>query len=114
MKETSQKSKKEKNRNLGPERLGDILRALIEKHTGRKLSVQNVRVFEVWDRTVGLQISRVARPQSFQNGKLFVGTLHPTWVTELTFRREELREKLNKACGYEAVKEIIFRLSRTV
>lgn len=97
----------------GLERLGDVLRAVIEKNTGRKLNVQKIRVFEIWDRAVGTQISRVARPQSYQNGRLFVGTIHPSWVTELTFRREEIRNKLNHAIGHELVREIIFRLARS-
>ena len=58
------------------------------------------------------QIAKVARPQSFQNGRLFVGTNHPTWVTELSYRREEIREKLNRAVGYNAVQDVVFRLAR--
>lgn len=97
---------------LGPVRLGEIIRTIVEKSTGRKLPVQNVKIFEVWDRAVGQQIAKVAKPHSLQNGRLFVGTSHPTWVTELSYRREEIREKLNAAVGYTAVHDIVFRLSR--
>jgi predicted nucleic acid-binding Zn ribbon protein len=98
-----------------PTLLGDILRKIVDKAPGPAAgsgpAVGSLRVYEVWDKIAGAQLAHIARPQSYHNGRLYVGTPNSSWVTELTYRREDLRNRLNQELGQEAVREIIFRLA---
>ncbi len=95
----------------GPERLSAILQRTFQRTINQNPApIQNYKIWEVWGKVVGGAIAKHSRPQSFRHGRLFVGVSHPTWVTELSFRREELKKRLNEELGKKTVHRIIFRL----
>jgi predicted nucleic acid-binding Zn ribbon protein len=66
-------------------------------------------VITSWAEVVGEQIARVTVPERFENGVLFVGVSRAPWRTELSMKRREIIEKLNKRAKANVVKDIRFR-----
>lgn len=92
--------------------LGDILKKMVDQPTKRSGPFREIRIWEEWSKVVGVKIAKQTQLQKFEAGRLYVGAQHPAWVTELSFRSEELRERLNAALGREVVNEIVFRLDQ--
>jgi len=57
---------------------------------------------------VGAAIARRAQPTQLRNGVLFVATATHSWMQELQFMKETIREKLNVRLGAEVVRDIFF------
>lgn len=72
----------------------------------------DMRIWQVWDEMVGDAVSTKVRPAWFRDGRLRVEVSDPIWLQELEFAREDLREKLNKRLGREAIKKIEFRVRK--
>jgi predicted nucleic acid-binding Zn ribbon protein len=66
-------------------------------------------ILTAWPEVVGEQIARVTTPQRIDNGVLFVGVRNATWRSELTMKRMEIIDKLNRRAGASIVKDIRFR-----
>ena len=66
-------------------------------------------IWEVWDRTVGSQIASRAKPAAIRNGVLTVVVSSAPWLQQLSFLKDQIREKLNTALGEEMVKDIFLR-----
>ncbi len=64
----------------------------------------------LWDRVVGEQIARLARPIWVHDGVLFVAVPNHVVQHEFSLMREEFKKKLNTALGSERVREIRFRV----
>lgn len=56
-------------------------------------------VWNFWDDEVGAAIAQRAQPARFRNGILFVTVASHTWMQELQFLKESIREKLNARLG---------------
>ena len=74
---------------------------------GKTLSQYDVMTS--WESIVGEQIARVAKAQRIENGVLFVGVTTAPWRAELSMKRIEIIDKINRALGKNIVKEIRFR-----
>lgn len=66
-------------------------------------------IWEVWSRTVGPQIASRARPASIRNGVLTVVVSSAPWLQQLSFLKNQIREKLNAAIGEPLVKDIYLK-----
>ena len=66
-------------------------------------------ILTTWPEVVGEQIARVTTAQRMENGILYVGVANAAWRAELSMKRLEIREKLNRKAGATVVKEIRFR-----
>ena len=62
-----------------------------------------------WAETVGEQIAHVTHPQRLENGILHVSVTTAPWRAELSLKRLEIIEKLNRVAGSKVVKDIRFR-----
>ena len=62
----------------------------------------------VWEEVVGEKIVKVTSPVSIKKGILKVKVKNPTWRNELSYCKEEIRRKLNKAVGEPVVADIRF------
>jgi predicted nucleic acid-binding Zn ribbon protein len=62
-----------------------------------------------WEEVVGEQVARVTIPERIERGILYIAVASPSWRTELTMRRLEIAEKMNRSIGQKVVKEIRFR-----
>lgn len=73
--------------------------------TRLKLGVQ-------WPEIIGDRIAKMTAPAAFDDGILEIWVAHPTWMQELWFIKDELREKVNRALGPGACREVRFTLNR--
>jgi predicted nucleic acid-binding Zn ribbon protein len=95
-------------KHAGPIPLGDALRQLTASiGIGKTLSQYNI--LTSWGEIVGEQIARVSIPERIEHGTLFVSVSSAPWRTELSMRRLELLERINRAVGRKIIKEIRFR-----
>jgi predicted nucleic acid-binding Zn ribbon protein len=60
----------------------------------------------VFAEAVGDEIAKQARAVSIADGRLVIKVPSPVWRQELTFRRRELAEAVNRALGAKVVREI--------
>jgi predicted nucleic acid-binding Zn ribbon protein len=98
----------EKRTRSGPVSTAAALKELAQRlRIARTLS--EYEVLTSWRELVGDQVARVAVPERIERGILFVSVSNPSWRSELTMRRLEIRELINQAVGNKVVKEIRFR-----
>lgn len=66
-------------------------------------------VLTSWPEVVGEQIAKVAVPQRIEGGTLYVSVSTAPWRAELSMRRHEILEKVNRHAGNPVIREIRFR-----
>ena len=84
--------------------LGELAASL-----GITRKLREYTVLTSWEKLVGEQIARVAKPQRVENGILIVAVESAPWRAELTLRRREILEKINASTGRKAITDIRFR-----
>jgi predicted nucleic acid-binding Zn ribbon protein len=92
----------------GPLPLGAALGELVE-NLGIAPTLRQYSVIVSWQEIVGEQIAKVATAQRFDKDVLIVSVRSAPWRAELSMRRREIVEKINKAVGATVVKDIRFR-----
>jgi predicted nucleic acid-binding Zn ribbon protein len=75
---------------------------------GIKKKLQEYDAVTYWDSVVGKQIATMTTPLRITQGVLFVHVKTSTWRNELTLRKKEITEKLNRIIGFNVVKDIKF------
>jgi len=91
-----------------PTRLGSVLPGLLEK-LGLTGGIRNHQLLDRWEEIVGPRIAEVTTAERMADGKLWVSVTHPAWRNELTYMKQELIDRVNRAFGEKIVKDIIFR-----
>ena len=89
--------------------LDTVLEALL-KEQGFEHKMVEQKIFAAWNRTVGDMVARNTQPVSLVKSKLTVHTLSHALVTELTFLRQRIIQKLNAEIGRAAVRELRFQI----
>ena len=69
-----------------------------------------IRVWHVWDSTVGDAISKNAKPAAFKGRILLVYVTSSTWVHQLQFLKEEMIVRLNDALGKSLIDDLKFKI----
>ena len=69
-----------------------------------------VRVWELWDVTVGARRAAHTRPAVFKDQLLVVYADSSAWIHELQFQKNEIISKLNAALEKEMITDIRFRI----
>jgi predicted nucleic acid-binding Zn ribbon protein len=88
--------------------IGDAIEELVAQ-LGIKKKLHEQDVFVVWDEAVGTRIAGVAHPARMLRGTLIVSVKSGAWRNELSMRKQEIVQKLNKLLGAEIVKDIKFQ-----
>ena len=83
--------------------LGDVLKRVDPEQQMRVYSI-----WKFWADEVGELIARRAQPSRFRNGILFVTVATQSWMQELQFMKETIRERLNARLGTDLVRDIFF------
>jgi hypothetical protein len=65
-------------------------------------------VWNFWNDAVGEALARRAQPSGYRNGVLFITVAAHSWMQELQFMKETLRERLNTRLGSEMIRDIEF------
>lgn len=102
----------QKRKSQGPSPIGEILQEFLEDKMPKSMG-EELKLFAVWPKAVGNEISRQAHPKSFRNGILFVETRHRMWAQELMNKRHLIQRKLNEALGKDLVRDIRFHQARS-
>ncbi len=96
-----------KNSKTRLQSIGDILFKAF-KRRGMAAKLEENALLKLWPKAVGEQIASQTQPDCLRNGTLFIKTTSSVWVQQLHFMKEEIRLKLNKLSGKDAIKEIRF------
>jgi predicted nucleic acid-binding Zn ribbon protein len=81
----------------------------LTRQLGIRQTLAEYEVLTSWEKLVGEQIAKVTSPERFDNGVLFVSVATGPWRVELSLRRLEIKERINKTAGRTIVKDIRFR-----
>lgn len=106
--ERAGRRRRERVRKSGPVSSSAALKDLA-RQLGITRTLAEYEAMASWEGVVGEQVSRVTIPERIERGILFVAVASPSWRTELTMRRLEIVEKINRSVGQKIVKEIRFR-----
>ena len=101
-----------KTTDSGPERLGNVLRAVLDRLPGRE-RLREYAVWPHWEEAVGATIARHARPVRIRRGLLCVAVDSPVWMQELQFLKESIRAQLNTRAGGDVISDLFFVLDGT-
>jgi len=95
-----------------PHRKGStLLSSAIDDLTNRlgyRETIKAQMAIIVWEEVVGEKIVKVTSPVSIKKGILKVKVKNPAWRNELSYCKDEIRMKLNKAVGEPVVADIRF------
>jgi predicted nucleic acid-binding Zn ribbon protein len=69
------------------------------------------KVFAAWDDVVG-DASEHARPFRFRGSTLIVEVIAPVWLTELSMRKADIINRLERTVGKKVVEDIRFQVKR--
>ncbi|HWU44534.1 MAG TPA: DUF721 domain-containing protein [Bdellovibrio sp.] len=108
MDQNSPNSKKKKL-SLGSE----VLQSLFENGKS-PLSEQFLRwkLWAKWEEVVGPTIAKNAEPVGFQRGVLYVWVRNSTWMQQMIFMKDPIRETINQKFQNNFVRYIKFTLDR--
>jgi predicted nucleic acid-binding Zn ribbon protein len=70
------------------------------------------RLEHQWESVVGATIAEQTLPVAFERNILFIWVRHPTWMQQLWYFQDAIKEKVNGHVGKIWVREIKFTLSR--
>jgi hypothetical protein len=83
--------------------LDDVLRRVDPEH-----QLHAYAIWTFWNDEVGSAIAQRAQPTHFRNGVLSVTVATHTWMQELQFMKDTIRERLNARLGATLVRDIFF------
>lgn len=76
---------------------------------GLDIRLREYTLKKTWDECVGRAVSKRSMPIRLIGSTLWCAVSSAPWMTELSFHKQSIIEKLNERLGKGAVKEIIFR-----
>jgi hypothetical protein len=91
----------------------EVLQALFENGKS-ELSVQFIRwkLWMKWSEFVGPTMGQVSEPVGYKNGLLFVWVKNSSWMQQMVFMREPMKDAINKKLEKKYVKEIHLTMDR--
>lgn len=84
----------------------------VAKRTGLESKLSEAKIFEIWQKEVGVDVSNHTTPVKLFKGKLFVRVDESIWMSQLTFIKKDIIDKLNKSINANLVKDIFFTINR--
>jgi Dna[CI] antecedent DciA-like protein len=87
--------------------VGDVLRDVLQR-VDPEQHLRAYRIWSFWGDEVGNGIARRAQPAGFRNGILFVTVATHSWMQELQFMKDQIRDRLNLRLGAHLVRDIFF------
>ncbi len=87
----------------------EILEGIIEDRPKLLKAVKESGAASLWERVVDAKTLKHSEPVKVKDGVLYVSASNPTWAQELSLKKNEILDKLNKASTSEIIKDIKFR-----
>jgi len=91
------------------DRAASVLEDLIDRLAFRE-RLREHAVWTVWGEVVGPLLASRTEPIRIEDGKLFVRAANSSWMQELQFLKDEIRNRLNHRLGAPIVREIFLVL----
>jgi predicted nucleic acid-binding Zn ribbon protein len=91
-----------------PVSLGAAIEALV-RSLGIGGKLKEYELVEVWPGIVGERIAQIAHVESVERGVATIRVSAAPWRTELSFRKQEILEKIHAEMQSEVIKDIRFR-----
>ncbi len=85
--------------------LPDVLR-----HLRTSEDAELIRVWEIWDETVGAAIAQNAQPAAFKGSLLIVHVESSVWTQQLQFLKHDILQRLNHALGEIRITDLRFKI----
>lgn len=89
-------------------KLGDAINQLF-KQEKLDVKISQFTVKNSWKDIVGEVIAKNTTEVSFNNSTVFVGMNSAALKHELSFRKEEIINSINRFCGYKLVDSIVIK-----
>lgn len=90
-----------------PTAVGRVLTDVLQRFD-REQQLPGYRIWTFWNEEVGEAIARRAQPTRLRDGVLFVTVATHSWMQELRFMKDTIRERLNTRLGTPLVHDIFF------
>lgn len=92
-----------------PEHFSDLVGSVINNMAGKgRLGAEEIA--SAWSSAAGAAAARHSRPVSFKKNSLIVNVESSSWLYELTVRKKEILQILEKELKGGKVKELRFRI----
>jgi predicted nucleic acid-binding Zn ribbon protein len=69
-----------------------------------------IRIWDLWEKAVGIDIAANTRPAAFKGDLLLVHVSNSSWLHQLHFLEKELLEKINRTLEVEVVRKVKFKI----
>ena len=102
---------KNDQRNRGIVPIGNVIQNIL-KSDRLRANTSIVRVWDIWQNTVGDLIAANTEPAAFKGNLLVVHTTSSSWIQQLRFLKLDIISKINQALGEELVHDIKFKIGR--
>ena len=86
----------------------NIILPQIVKSMGIGKEFSSHMVMFYWPKIVGKHISDNVSPVKLEFKKLFLYTSHPIWATQLSYMKDEIKNKINSFMGEYLVEDLVF------
>ena len=91
-----------------PQKLGDVLKALIDR-LGIREELDDAAIVEAWAAVAGPEVNAYTETAWMRGRKLFVKITSAARRNQLHMRRSALKRQLNLELGSDVIDEIVFR-----
>jgi len=81
---------------------------------GLDVRLKEYTIKKTWTECVGMAISKRAMPIRLIGTTLWCSVSSAPWMTELSFHKQSIIEKLNEALGAGSITDIVYRPGRVV
>lgn len=95
-------------RSEGPQKLGELLEAVVDR-LGIRTDLDEADVVEAWAALAGPDVNAATASAWMRGRKLFVKITSPGRRQDLHLDRSRWRDRLNERLGDDRVDEIVFR-----
>lgn len=102
-----------KNKKKSLTNSSEVLQGLFENGKSA-LSEQFLRwkLWKMWAEYVGPSIAAVSEPVGYRRGTLYIWVKNSTWMQQMIFMVEPIKEKINEKLGFKFVRMIHLTLDR--
>jgi predicted nucleic acid-binding Zn ribbon protein len=96
------------NKKDEPVTLGVAIEALV-RSLGIGGKLKEYEIVDIWPGIVGERIAQVSRVESVERGVATIRVTAAPWRTELSFRKQEILEKIHDTMQSDVITDIRFR-----
>jgi len=91
--------------------ISDILASALGRYRPAK-DTQMLKIWDIWDATVGKPIAMNAKPYSFKDGILIINVSSSSWIHQLKFLEDDMIANINAQLDMPIVKQLRFKIGK--